>query len=153
MAPGESLDSSVFPRRKMSQAEKQRGWVKMKQSAVSAVKISIQGPAGLDKVYLSSLPFSPNSYKPILRIRAVFVRFHQADDVAIFSFCSIIYDPTRKVRPRMTPLGANTPFFIFSNKITILWCHFGLIEVDQRWEQIDPAWCYFRLFYLYISVV
>ena len=35
-----SLDSSVFTRRKMSQAEKQRGWVKMKQSAVSAVKIS-----------------------------------------------------------------------------------------------------------------
>ena len=48
-----SLDSSVFTRRKMSQAEKQRGWVKMKQSAVSAVKISIQGPgggSGLDKV-------------------------------------------------------------------------------------------------------
>ena len=39
----------------MSQAEKQRGWVKMKQTAVSAVKISIQGPAGLDKVYLSPL--------------------------------------------------------------------------------------------------
>ena len=50
-----SLDSSVFTRRKMSQAEKQRGWVKMKQTAVSAVKISIQGPAGLDKVYLSTL--------------------------------------------------------------------------------------------------
>ena len=50
-----SLDSSVFTRRKMSQAEKQRGWVKMKQTAVSAVKISIQGPAGLDKVYLSPL--------------------------------------------------------------------------------------------------
>ena len=62
MAAGESLDSSVFTRRKMSQAEKQRGWVKMKQTAVSAVKISIQGPAGLDKVYLS------------LRILAVFLR-------------------------------------------------------------------------------
>ena len=55
-----SLDSSVFTRRKMSQAEKQRGWVKMKQTAVSAVKISIQGPAGLDKVFLSFLTFNPN---------------------------------------------------------------------------------------------
>ena len=34
--------------------------------------------------------------------------------VGILSYCStIMYDPTQKVGPRMTPLGANTPFFYF----------------------------------------
>ena len=40
-----SLDLSMFTRRKMSQAEKQRGWVRMRN--VPAVKISIQGLTGL----------------------------------------------------------------------------------------------------------
>ena len=35
-----SLESSLFKRKKMSQAEKHRGWIRMKN--VSAVKISIQ---------------------------------------------------------------------------------------------------------------
>lgn len=42
------LDTNMLARRKMSQAEKQRGWVKMKN--VSAVKISIQGLTGMDEL-------------------------------------------------------------------------------------------------------
>ena len=78
-----SLESSLFKRKKMSQAEKHRGWIRMKN--VSAVKISIQVLPWLVLIYLPHLhkllvehkksikspPFVPDKFDLTIRLNVL----------------------------------------------------------------------------------